>query len=44
MSHNVEHKPNAKKENKNVPKKFKQTDVGIIPEDWEVKRLGDTST
>jgi len=24
-----------------IPAGYKQTDVGIIPEDWEVKRLGD---
>lgn len=24
-----------------IPKGYKQTDVGVIPEDWDVKRLGD---
>jgi len=24
-----------------IPKGYKQTEVGVIPEDWEVKRLGD---
>ena len=39
MSRNVEHNPIAKKETKKVPKKFMQTDVGIIPEDWEVVKI-----
>lgn len=25
-------------------KGFKQTDVGLIPEDWEVKKLGEVTT
>jgi type I restriction enzyme S subunit len=25
----------------NVPKGYKMTEVGVIPEDWEVKKLGD---
>ncbi|MBI5309149.1 MAG: restriction endonuclease subunit S, partial [Planctomycetes bacterium] len=25
----------------NIPAGFKQTEVGVIPEDWEVKKLGD---
>ncbi len=25
----------------NIPKGYKQTEVGVIPEDWEVKKLGD---
>lgn len=28
----------------NVPKGYKQTEVGIIPADWHVKPLGDTVT
>ena len=27
----------------NVPKGYKQTEVGVIPEDWEVKRIGEIS-
>ena len=27
----------------NVKKEYKQTEIGIIPEDWEVKRLGEVS-
>ena len=27
--------------NNKIPKGYKKTDIGIIPEDWEVKRLGD---
>jgi type I restriction enzyme S subunit len=26
---------------KNVPQGYKQTEVGVIPEDWEIKRLGE---
>ena len=26
---------------KSVPKGYKKTEVGVIPEDWEVKRLGE---
>ncbi len=25
----------------NIPKGYKQTEVGVIPNDWEVKKLGD---
>lgn len=25
----------------NIPKGYKQTEVGVIPEDWEVKKLGE---
>ncbi|MCC5848566.1 MAG: restriction endonuclease subunit S [Verrucomicrobia bacterium] len=28
----------------NVPNGYKQTEVGVIPEDWEVTRLGEVST
>ena len=28
----------------NVPPGYKQTEVGVIPEEWEVKRLGDILT
>ncbi|MCI5125973.1 MAG: restriction endonuclease subunit S [Candidatus Electrothrix sp. AR5] len=28
----------------NVPKGFKQTEVGVIPEDWEVKTISDVAT
>ena len=27
-----------------VKRGYKQTEVGVIPEDWEVKRLGDIAT
>jgi len=30
--------------NKRVPAGYKQTEVGVIPEDWKVKRLGDLFT
>ncbi len=26
-----------------IPQGYKQTSVGIIPEDWEVKKLGEVS-
>ncbi|MBU0630598.1 MAG: restriction endonuclease subunit S [Candidatus Margulisbacteria bacterium] len=29
------------KETKKMPKGYKQTDLGVIPKDWELKRLGD---
>lgn len=25
----------------NIPKGYKQTEVGVIPEDWEVRLLGE---
>jgi type I restriction enzyme, S subunit len=28
-------------QDKKIPKGYKQTEVGVIPEDWEVKELGD---
>jgi type I restriction enzyme S subunit len=27
----------------NIPKGYKQTEVGVIPGDWEVKKLGEIS-
>ena len=29
------------KRNKNIKEGYKKTAVGVIPEEWEVKRLGD---
>jgi type I restriction enzyme S subunit len=37
----VEEMKIAKNNTLNVPKGYKQTEVGIIPEDWEVKKLGE---
>ena len=30
-----------KKTQQNIPPGYKKTDIGIIPEDWEGKRLGE---
>jgi type I restriction enzyme S subunit len=30
-------------ETKTIPKGYKQTEVGVIPEDWDVKKLGEIS-
>ena len=31
--------PNREPTMNNIPSGYKQTEVGVIPEDWEVKRL-----
>jgi type I restriction enzyme S subunit len=31
-------------DNCQLPKGYKNTEVGVIPEDWEVKRLGEIAT
>lgn len=31
-------------EQKEIPKRYKQTEVGLIPEDWEVRELGEASS
>lgn len=34
----------GKSEMSGIPKGYKKTEVGVIPEDWDVKRLGDLTT